>query len=131
MEKRIEVSFPGNKRVDAHIGDMTVKTDQLKRNGGDETATQPFDLFFISLATCAGISVLDYCQERSLPTDGLGVALVATRHPTQPRYDHVRIEVAVPAGIQDAHVEALLAEAGDCSVKRHILNPPSFEVVRI
>jgi ribosomal protein S12 methylthiotransferase accessory factor len=131
MEKRIEVSFPGNKRVDAALGEFTVSTDQLPRNGGDGTAPQPFDLFFVSLATCAGISALEYCQERSMPTEGLGVTLVATRHPSEPRYDRVRIEVTVPDSFPDEHLRRLVEEVEGCSVKRHILEPPAFEVLPI
>lgn len=74
------MSFPGGKRVDAAFDGFTVQTDQLPQNGGEGTAPQPFDLFFVSLATCAGISALDYCQERGLPTGGLDVTLVARRH---------------------------------------------------
>ena len=113
------------------IGEFTVQTDQLPRNGGEGTAPQPFDLFFVSLATCAGISGLDYLQERSLPTEGLGVTLVAERHPREPRYDRVRIEVTIPDPFPGEHVQGLLEEVANCSVKRHILEPPSFEVVPI
>jgi len=131
MEKRIAVSFPGNKRVNAAIGGFTVQTDQLPRNGGDGTAPQPFDLFFVSLATCAGISGLDYLQKLDLPTAGLGVTLVALRHPREPRYDRVRVEVTIPEGLPEEHVGPLLEEVADCSVKRHVLQPPTFEVVPV
>jgi ribosomal protein S12 methylthiotransferase accessory factor len=131
MEKRIKISFPGKKRVDATIGEFTVQTDQLTRNGGDGSAPQPFDLFFVALATCAGISALDYAQERSLPTDGLDVTLVATRHVSEPRYDRVCINVTMPDGFPEEHVAALLEDVSNCSVKRHVLQPPSFEVVRV
>ena len=124
MEKRISVSFPGGTRVDAALDGFTVRTDQLPRNGGKGTTPQPFDLFFVSLATCAGISALDYCQERGLPTAGLGVTLVARRHASEPRYDRVRVEVAIPDGFPEGRARGLLAEVEDCSVKRHILKPP-------
>ncbi|MBW2050564.1 MAG: osmotically inducible protein OsmC, partial [Deltaproteobacteria bacterium] len=52
---RVEVSFPGGKRVDAQIGGFTIKTDQSRDNGGDESAPEPFQLFLASIATCAGI----------------------------------------------------------------------------
>ena len=42
MSRIIEVSFPGNKRVDAKIGDVIIKTDQAVKNGGDATAPEPF-----------------------------------------------------------------------------------------
>ncbi len=129
MEKQIEILFPGNKRVDARLGAFTVQTDQLKRNGGDETAVQPFDLFFISLATCAGISALEYCRENRLPEEGLAVRLVASRHPRESRYDKVRIEVTPPEGLAKDQIERLLEAAGNCSVKRHIVHPPQFDVV--
>lgn len=129
MEKRITVAFPGKKRVDAKIGEHTVVTDQLPRNGGDGSAPQPFDLFFVSLATCAGISALDYCQKNELPEEGLGVTLVACRHPSEPRYDRIRIELAFPKGFPAECRAALIKEVEDCTVKRHILNPPSFETV--
>ena len=131
MEKRISVTFPGKKRVNAVLGDFTVETDQSVRGGGDGAAPQPFDLFFVSLATCAGISALDYAQERGLPTEGLDIALVATKHPREPRYDRVRIEVTLPDGFPEAHVQPLLDDVNDCSVKRHVLQPPAFEVVRV
>ena len=131
MQKIMDVTFPGNKRVDVSWGEMTVNTDQLKRFGGDETSPQPFDLFFASLASCAGISALAYCTARDLPTEGLAVRLIATRPDGQRRYTRVRIEVTPPVGFPEARVQELLAEAGDCTVKRHVLDPPAFETVRV
>lgn len=127
MEKRMQVTFPGGKRVDCQWGDHLVHTDQLKRNGGDESAPQPFDLFFASLATCAGISALDYLQARNLATKGLKVDLIATLNKQERRYDHIRIHVTPPTGLSEEDRQGLLQEASDCSVKRHILTPPQFE----
>ena len=129
MKKEMTVSFPGNKRVDVHWGNMIAKTDQRKAAGGDESAPQPFDLFFVSLASCAGISALEYCTEHSLPTEGLGVRLIAERPKGERRYTTVRVEVTPPADFPADHLAGLLQEADDCSVKRHIQNPPAFETV--
>ncbi len=127
--RTIKVAFPGGKRVDAHFEGFTVHTDQRLAHGGEQTAPNPFDLFFVSLATCAGISALDYCHKHQLPTEGLAVTLHAHRHPVQKRYDRVVIEVTPPEGLTEEQIKGLLAEAQDCSVKRHILSPPAFEVV--
>ncbi len=128
--RTIKVEFPGGKRVDAHFEGFTVKTDQRLAHGGAQTAPNPFDFFLVSLATCAGISALEYCQQNKLPTEGLAVSLHANRNPVEKRYDRVVIEVTPPEGLTEEQVAALLAEAEDCSVKRHILNPPDFEVAR-
>ncbi len=127
MQKRMEVSFPGNKRVDCHWGGLTVGTDQLKRNGGDETAPQPFDLFFAAIATCAGISALDFLQTRDLPTVGLRLVLTAELNKEVKRYDKVHIEITPPPELDRKWYDEMQFEAADCTVKRHIMNPPQFE----
>jgi len=68
---QIELSFPGGDRVDAHFGGFTVPTDQPSPQSGRGSAPAPFALFLTSIATCAGIYVLRFCQERGLPTEGL------------------------------------------------------------
>ncbi len=125
------IDFPGGKKVDARFEGFTVKTDQRLAHGGEQTAPNPFDYFFVSLATCAGISALDYCQQNQLSTEGLAVTLKAHRHPTQPRYDRIVTEVTLPPGLTGEQQKALLAEVEDCTVKRHILTPPAFELVCI
>ncbi len=46
--KEFKVIFPGNKKVDVQFNDFLVKTDQSKKNKGDETAPEPFDIFCLS-----------------------------------------------------------------------------------
>ncbi|HAS83553.1 MAG TPA: osmotically inducible protein OsmC [Verrucomicrobia bacterium] len=129
--RTVTVAFPGGKKVDAQVEGFTVKTDQRLAHGGEQTAPNPFDYFFVSLATCAGISALDYCQQNNLSTDGLAVTLKAHRHPSQPRYDRIVTEVTLPRGLTETQQKALLAEVEDCTVKRHILTPPRFDLVCI
>ena len=68
MDKTIEVSFPGGKRVDGKIENMIIKTDQPVEEGGGGSAPEPFNLFLMSIATCAGIYALDFCQAREIET---------------------------------------------------------------
>jgi uncharacterized OsmC-like protein len=127
--KKIDVTFPGGKKVDAHYDGRTVHTDQSVRNGGEGSAPEPFDLFFVSLATCVGIYALEFCAARELETEGLGVSLTAERHPEEKRYAKVTIELSPPAGFPDKYRSALRRAADLCTVKKHILTPPTFEVI--
>ncbi len=127
--KEFAVTFPGGKRVAAHFDGFTVETDQAKRFGGEGSAPQPFDLFFVALATCVGISVLEYCTDRELNTDGLGVRLRSDRDGEKKLFTPIRIEVQLPADFPPEHHEGILAEAGSCTVKRHIVTAPEFETV--
>lgn len=126
--KDILVSFPGGKRVDAHYDGRTVHTDQSQKNGGEGSAPEPFDLFFISIATCVGIYALEFCTTRKLDTKGLAVRLRAERDPQEKRYKDVGITITLPEGFPEKYRQAMQRTADLCSVKKHILNPPSFNI---
>ena len=84
------MSFPGGKKVDAHIKGFTVSTDQPERAGGEGTAASPFDLFLSSIATCAGIYALGFCQNKGLSTEGLKLTLDTEKNPETRRRSRLR-----------------------------------------
>jgi ribosomal protein S12 methylthiotransferase accessory factor len=125
----IEVAFPGAKRVDAHIGNFVVRTDQPTELGGDGSAVAPYDLFLASLATCAGIYVLGFCQARGLSTNGLALR---QRHELDPDTKLVRrvlLELELPMGFPERYRTAIVRAAEGCKVKRTMAAAPSVEVV--
>ncbi len=126
--KDITVSFPGGKRVDAHYGDRTVETDQSVKNGGEGSAPEPFDLFFVSMATCVGIYVLEFCTTRNLDTEGLGVRLYSELNPEEKRYPKISIDITLPQGFPEKYHKAIWRSANLCTVKKHILTPPEFSI---
>jgi len=129
--KDITVTFPGGKRVDAHYDGRTVETDQSVKNGGEGSAPEPFDLFFVSMSTCVGIYVLEFCNSRKLNTEGLGVRLQAERDPEKKLFTPIRIEVTLPAGFPEKYHKAILRTANLCTVKKHIMTAPEFDVVLV
>jgi ribosomal protein S12 methylthiotransferase accessory factor len=122
------VSFPGGKRVDADYGGFTIRTDQPPKAGGEGSAPQPFDLFLASIATCAGIYVKGYCDARGIPTAGLGLQMQIERDEVQHRVARLVLEITLPDGFPEKHREGLIRAADHCAVKKHILNPPAFEI---
>ncbi len=126
--KDITVSFPGGKRVDAHYDGRTVPTDQSVKNGGENSAPEPFDLFFVSMATCVGIYVLEFCTTRDLNTDGLDVHLYSTFDPEEKRYPKISIDITLPRGFPEKYKKAVWRTANLCTVKKHILTPPEFSI---
>jgi len=127
--KDITISFPGGKRVDAHFDGRTVQTDQPVSEGGEGSAPEPFDLFFVSMATCVGIYVLDFCQTRKLPTEGLAVRLRAEKDPDRKLYTPIEIAITPPAGFPEKYRNAILNTANLCTVKKHIITPPDFNII--
>jgi len=123
----IRVSFPAGVRVDAVCSGRTISTDQPAPLG-TASAPSPFDLFLASIATCAGFYALRFCQERGLSTEGLALSLEPVREPSGKRVATVRIELTLPENFPAKYREAILRAVDQCSVKRHLANPPEFDV---
>jgi putative redox protein len=125
----IDIQFPGGLAVEALFNGFRVRTGQPVVQGGGGTAPSPFDLFFASLGTCAGFYALRFCQQRELDTDGLAVRLTTETDAARKGVSHVRIEIGLPRGFPEKYCEAIIRAIDQCTVKRHILDPPVFEVM--
>ena len=126
----VKVTFPGGKRVDAEIGGHVIATDQPVAAGGTGAAPTPFECFLASLATCAGIYVLSFCQERGIGTDGLSLAqrMEFSEETGKKRLSKVAMEITLPAGFPEKYRNAIVKTAGLCTVKKVLLDPPEFEI---
>ena len=124
----MKISFPGGLRADASYGDVTVRTDQSVKAGGDGSAPEPFALFLASIGTCAGVYVLGFCQARKIPTDGIELVQRTSFDPKTHRLTHVALEVRVPPSFPEKYREALARAAASCAVKKAIADPPEFEI---
>jgi ribosomal protein S12 methylthiotransferase accessory factor len=125
----IEVTFPGGKRVDAQVGPFVVRTDQPVEAGGAGSAVAPFDLFLASLATCAGIYVLGFCQARGLSTEGIGLRQHLDVDPATKLPSHIRLELTLPASFPDKYRAAVVRAAEGCKVKKTMAAAPLIDVV--
>jgi putative redox protein len=123
----MEIYFPGGKKVNARYKGFTVETDQPVEEGGDNSAPSPFDLFMLSIGTCAGYYVLTFLQQRGLSTDGAGILLRRDIDLTTHLPSKVYLEIKLPAGFPEKYREAVIRTAEHCTVKRALDNPPAFE----
>jgi putative redox protein len=126
---KMEILFPGGKRVDSTYNGFTVKTDQSKENGGENIAPSPFDLFLASIGTCAGIYVLSFCQTRKIVTDGLKMFLRFDRDEKSKMIEKMVIEILLPDGFPEKYRSAVIQAAELCAVKKHLERPPQFEII--
>jgi len=123
----MEVYFPGNKKVHARYKGFVVETDQPVDSGGDNSAPAPFDLFLLSIGTCAGYYVLSFLQQRGLSTDGAGVVLRREIDQTGHLPSKISIEIKLPGDFPEKYRDAVVRAAEQCAVKRALDNPPAFE----
>lgn len=124
----MEITFPGGKKVNAIYKGFTIKTDQPEHSGGQGLAPAPFDLFLASIGTCAGIYVLSFCQARNIPVEGVRLIQRTQRNSETRMIDKITIEIQLPPGFPEKYGEALVKSAEFCAVKKHIHNPPAFDI---
>jgi putative redox protein len=124
----IRVTFPGGKRVNAELGDRIIPTDQSVEHGGSGSAPEPFELFLSSLATCAGLYVLGFCQARAIATED--IVLIQRHHVDQVtrRLERVELEIDLPATFPEKYRVAIERAAASCKVKKTLLAPPEVVV---
>ncbi len=127
--ENIEVTFPGGKRVDAQVGAHVVHTDQPVDAGGEGSAVAPFDLFLASLATCAGLYVLGFCQARGISTDGIALRQHAEVDAATKLPSHIRLELTLPPSFPEKYRAAIVRAAEGCKVKKTIATAPAIDVV--
>lgn len=118
----IEIVFPGKAQVDAHLHGLVIETNQ------DGSAPTPFNLFLASIGTCAGIYVLGFCQQRGLPTDGLKIVQHINTNPQTRMVDKIELDIQLPPNFPEKYRDAVIRSAELCAVKKHLENPPVFDV---
>ncbi len=126
----IKVTFDGNKKVNAQVGNHVVKTDQPVNGGGDDSAVSPFELFLASMATCAGIYVKGFCDNRNIPTEGISLTQTHT-FDAKGMATEITIIVNLPKDFPEKYVDSVVHVASLCKVKQHLVNPPSVGVKAI
>lgn len=122
------IDFPGGARVDAHVGDFTIRTDQPAAGGGEDSAPSPFTVFLSSIGTCAGIYVLGFCRQRGLPTEGIRLIQRVDRNRATGMVEKIELEIQVPPEFPQKYYDALVRAADQCAVKKHLENPPKIDV---
>ena len=128
MKQTLAVSFPGGKKVDVDLENLKIKTDQSPEHGGEGSAPEPFTLFLASLASCAGIFALGFCQSRELSTEGLAVNLDWDADDKPPFAAKATFRVTLPQDFPEKYRSSIVRAIEQCKVKQYIHNPPEFTI---
>lgn len=117
---KFKVTFPGNKKVDVAFNNFEIKTDQSKKNDGDETAPEPFAVFLSSLAACAGIYAKSFCDTRDLNTDDMHLYLEVFFKKGQKFMDQVNITLHVNQKFPEKYIKPIIKTMNGCAVKNQL-----------
>ena len=127
----MRISFPGGKQVQAEYRGFTIQTDQSQTSGGTGLAPSPFDLFLASIGTCTGYYVMAFCQKRNIPTIVIVLTLVMVRNEERHMLERIDISISLPEGFPERYVAACVKSAEQCTVKRHLQEPPEIVLTAV
>lgn len=122
------LTFPGGVAVNAEWKGHLIRTDQPERSGGRDAAPSPFDLFLASIATCVGFYVVQFCTSREIDTTDLKVRMVLAKDEETKLVSTIDIDITLPEGFPEKYRDAVLRAADQCTVKRHLADPPAIRL---
>lgn len=124
----INVRFLENMRLEAKFDDFTVISDQPIRYKGDGSAPGPFDYFLASSVMCAAHFIRLYCDARDIPTENIRISQNNVVDPENRYQQLFKIQVELPADIDEKDRKGIIRAAERCAVKRVIENELAFDV---
>ena len=125
----MQITFAGGLKVDASFDGGVIRTDQPTQAGGEGSAPSPFNLFLASLGTCVGIFMLAFMKQRRIPTDGSGITMTSEADRERGMIGKVGFELHLPPEFPEKYEQAVVRAVEQCTVKRHLHQPPDFTVV--
>ncbi|HVP46962.1 MAG TPA: OsmC family protein [Bryobacteraceae bacterium] len=103
-----------------------IVSDQPAENGGFDEGMTPPELFLSSLGSCAGFYAAQYLKKKGLATEGTVVRVFADKAKNPARLDNFRIEVDVPAAVDDEHRRGVEDAVHHCLIHNTLLHPPTI-----
>jgi len=126
----LNVEFPGGLRVDAKLSNnQVIKTDQPIMAGGEGSAPSPFELFLGSIATCAGIYALGFCNSKGISTEGMSISMDLEKNQETGLISKVNMDLKLPEGFPEKYKKAIINSMELCAVKKHLQQPPEFDII--
>ena len=124
----MRVEHRGGDRFDISVRGHIMSVDQPVRDGGDDTAPTPTELFVASLASCVAFYARRYLARHHLPTEGLAVEATFDMGSRPARVAGITLRVILPDGVPAERRDALLAVATHCTVHNTLETTPDVSI---
>ena len=107
-------------------GRHTIVSDQPTENGGFDEGMTPLELLLSSLGSCAGFYAAQYLKKKGLATEGTVVRVFADKAKNPARLDNFKIEVDLPAAVDDEHRKGVEEAVHHCAIHNTLQHPPTI-----
>jgi len=122
----VSVEHLGAVQFEIKARQHTIACDQPSENGGFDEGMTPPELLLASLGSCAGFYAAMYLRKHKLLDKGTRVRVLAEKVKDPARMDQFRIDVEVPAELNDQHRAGIEAAVHHCLIHNTLLHPPSI-----
>ena len=125
---QVEIDWLARSAFAAHARGHVVVSDQPAANGGGDTGMTPPELLLVSLGSCVGYYVAEFCRARGIPFEELRIKVSAETLHTPARLGNIVLDVTLPAELEEARLEALRRAATRCTIHNTLAAPPDIDV---
>jgi uncharacterized OsmC-like protein len=122
------VNYLGAVQFEAKARTHTIACDQPEDKGGFDEGMTPPELMLASVGTCAGYYAVQYLKARHLDAGGMSLRVTSELARNPARLSTFKIEVQIPAQLDEHHREGMLRSVKSCLIHNTLLNPPRIEV---
>jgi len=106
----------------------TIVSDQPLEGGGHDEGMTPPELMLASLGSCAGYYAAQYLRKHQLATEGTLVRVSAAKEKNPARLENFRIDVEVPADLEEKHRAGVEEAVHHCLIHNTLLHPPKISL---
>lgn len=103
-----------------------IVSDQPVESGGFDEGMTPPELMLASLGACAGYYAAQYLKKHKLAAEGTTVRVTAEKEKDPARLENFRIEVRVPAELDEKHQRGVEESVHHCLIHNTLLHPPKI-----
>jgi ribosomal protein S12 methylthiotransferase accessory factor len=115
--------------------EIQIKFDENGRivpfmNGNEITMNEsPFLIFLATAGMCSAVFVRSFMQQRGLPFQEVGITQKMSYDRTTNMVGDIDMVVDLPPNFPEKYVSAIKNVIAQCPVKRHLAEPPTFNVI--
>ncbi len=124
----VTVQHLGAMQFEIRARQHTVVSDQPVENAGFDEGMTPPELFLASLGSCAAYYAAEYLRQKGLATEGTKIKVTAEKVPNPARLDNIRIEVELPAHVEERDRTGVDRAVHRCLIHNTLLQPPKVEI---
>lgn len=114
----IEIKYEENGRIAAYISGQEITMNE-----------SPFLIFLATAGMCSAVFVQAFIQQRGLSMDGVRIIQKMDYNQMTNMVGKIDIIIDLPESFPPKYNKAIKNVVNQCPVKRHLLEPPTFDVI--